>query len=69
MTKIMRAAARVTESVVQGFAQIGSMGQLSPKPTYEKKSASDSLRGDWVRIGGDMGRALAKYEQQTRSSK
>lgn len=67
MTKIVRAAARVTESVVRGFAQMGSMGQDRPQTTFKSRTTTESLRGDWVRIGDDMKKAIAKHEQQAKT--
>lgn len=58
MTKIIRAASRVAQGVVHGFAQMGSFGQPSKTVVYTKRTVSDALRADWYKLGGDMTRAI-----------
>ena len=62
MTKIIRAAARVTESVIHGFAQMGSLGHSDVREPAPRKTAMEALHGDWVRLGGDMERAIEKVK-------
>lgn len=63
MTKIIRAAAvRVTESVVHGIAQMGSLGHADTRKPAPKKSVADALSGDWMRLGRDMTRAIDKVK-------
>jgi hypothetical protein len=62
MTKIIRTAARVTEKVVHGFAQMGSLGHSDVRAPAPKKTVTEALRGDWVRLGGDMERAIEKVK-------
>lgn len=62
MTKIIRAAARVTEGVVHGFAQMGSLGYSDVREPAPRKTATEALRGDWERLGGDMERAIEKVK-------
>jgi len=67
MTKFIRAAVRVTEDVANGvahgFAQMGSFGQ-SMSRRQARPSVSDSLRSDWVRLGGDMAKAIDKVKRE-----
>lgn len=62
MTKIIRAAARITEGVVHGFAQMGSLGNSDAREPAPKKTVTEALRGDWARLGGDMTRAIEKVK-------
>jgi hypothetical protein len=59
MTKLLKAAARVTDDVVHGFAQMGSFGTIRRQPP-RRRSVEEALRGDWVKLGGDMQRSVDK---------
>lgn len=60
-TKIILAVASVTESVVHGFAQMGSLGQSDLRELAARKTAAEALRGDWGRAIG----AIRNYDQKS----
>jgi hypothetical protein len=58
MTKRLR-------NLLAGAATIGSVVPAYERPPVKTlyapaRSSSDALRGDWKRVGGDLGRALQK---------
>lgn len=67
MTKFIRTTAiRMTTGMVHGFAQMGSFGQTRRR-SMKSKTVSEALRGDWLRLGGDMRRAIDKHEPKARA--
>ena len=50
---------------VHGLAQMSSIGQVPPIGRQTRtKSAADSLREDWIRLGGDMALAIEKVRER-----
>ena len=59
--KLHRAAntARETmENIALGFAQMGSMGTVSPPSVFPARSDVQALHSDWEKIGADLTRSI-----------
>jgi len=60
-----RALPSISLGFVHGLAQMSSIGHVHPigRP-MRAKSAADSLREDWIRLGGDMALAIEKVHER-----
>lgn len=50
----------ISEGFARGLAQMASAGRVPPRSVPMARNAAESLSGDWLRLGGDMGRAIEK---------
>jgi hypothetical protein len=50
----------VSEGFMRGLAQMAALGRVRPRSVLMAKSAAEALHGDWIRLGGDMSRAIEK---------
>jgi hypothetical protein len=54
---------RLSNGFSHGLAQMAGGALESHAPPYKSRSSAEALRGDWVRVGGDFGRAMdGSYE-------
>jgi hypothetical protein len=62
-----RALPSIYAGFSHGLAQMSSWGHVEPIARPRRaQSAAEAFRGDWLRIGGDMARAIDKVREDGR---
>ena len=56
-----KSGARVMSTLVSSIASLGSTCALPTLITYPHDSEWAALRGDWLRIGADMGEVMRRH--------
>jgi hypothetical protein len=64
----MSSKPRTGQFLVKVTRQFGSMFDFAPSKAAPRQSAGEALRGDWVRVGGDLKRAIRKARGDGRAA-
>jgi hypothetical protein len=50
--------ARISSGFSHGLGQMAAAGQGSSVLPYRSRSSEEAFRGDWEKVGADLGRAI-----------
>lgn len=64
--ELMTRLSSLSASVMDGFAQLGSLGQKRTVLPKRAPTAASALRGDWVKLGRDLHRAETRVRKMKR---
>ena len=57
---------RISSGFTYGLGQMAAVGQDSYPLPYTGKSFEDAFRGDWQKVGSDLGRAIDTTRERHR---
>jgi uncharacterized membrane protein len=57
---------RLSYGFTHGLAQIAAAGHVERRLPYKTRSAAEAFRGDWEKVGQDLGRTIERSRERIR---
>jgi hypothetical protein len=59
---------RISSGFSHGLGQMIAVGREPATLSYDAKTPADALRGDWEKVGADLGRAIDTVRERAKAS-